>query len=358
MLRRFLLLTSVIFIVIAGMPAAVAQAECDFGFSNYARALQLHDMGNYDRALEHYHCALQEDPDNTIIPLLIENVHEDIANASSAWSRDRDAAIVAACDPAQDHALLGIEAHEAGDDNLALIHLHCALLADPTHIDALYLTGTIYFNRGETRDAKYYIDRAERAAAVRAEAEDLLVYLLGDDARSVLNGGDLPSLSLTSPDPGETGEYLQPGERYQRTYLIVVWSREGNDHAKSAETDHDIINELEWLLAQDPTRADLRCELGRLYKGRGEYAAAYSHFTYLVAEALGDYCSGADRDSSAKTAAPPAIAELERGLEQDPKRADLRCELGRFHYARGDYAAAYFHFSNLIRETLGDYCKS
>lgn len=359
MLRRFLLLTFVFFIVAAALPAVGAQADCDFSFSNYARAVQLHDMGDYDRALQHYHCALQEDPDDAVIPLLIANVHKDIANAASAWSRDRDAAIAAACDPAQDHALLGAEAHVAGDDNLALIHLHCVLLGDPTHVDALYLTGTIYFSRGETRDGKYYVDRADRAAeAARAEAEDLLVYLLGDDARSVLNGGDLPSLSLTSPDPGETGEYLRPGERYQRTYLIVIWTREGNDHAKSAETDLDIINELEWFLAQDPTRADLRCELGRLHKGRGEYAAAYSHFTYLIAEALGNYCSGADHDTAAKTAAPPAIAKLERALEQDPTRVDLRCQLGQLYYARGDYAAAYVHFSYLIRDELGDYCGS
>ena len=169
MLRLFLLVTFVFLIVIAAMPAAVAQAECDFSFSNYARAVQLHDMGDYHRALEHYHCALHEDPDDAIILLLIENLHKDIANAPSAWSRDRDrdAAIAAACDPAQDHALLGMEAHEAGDDNLALIHLHCVLLSDPTHVDALYLTGTIYFSRGETRDAKYYIYRADRAAAAR-----------------------------------------------------------------------------------------------------------------------------------------------------------------------------------------------
>ncbi len=291
MLRRFLLVFSVFSIVIAALPAAVAQAECDFSFSNYARAVQLHDMGDYDRALRHYHCALRENPDDAIIPILIEQVHEDIANAKLAWSNNRDAAIAAVCDPAQDHALLGREAHVAGDDNLALIHLHCALLADPTHIDALYLTGTIYFNRGETRDAKYYIDRAESAAAAaHAKDEDLLVYLLGDDARSVLDSGDRSGLSLTSPDPAVSGEYLRPGERYLRTYLIVIWTREGSDRATSAEAESDIFHEMERLLEQDPTRVDLRCKLGRLSHARGDYAAAYVHFSYLIREALDDYC--------------------------------------------------------------------
>ena len=114
MLRRFLLVFSVFFIVIAALPAVVAQAECDFSFSNYARAVQLHDMGDYDRALRHYHCALRENPDDAIIPILIEQVHEDIANAKLAWSTNRDAAIAAVCDPALDHALLGREAHVAG----------------------------------------------------------------------------------------------------------------------------------------------------------------------------------------------------------------------------------------------------
>ena len=287
MLRRFLVLTFMFFIVIAAMPATVAQAECD---------------------------------------------------------------------PALDHALLGAEAHEAGEDNLALIHLHCVLLGDPTQADALYRMGMIHINRGETHEAKHYFDRADRAAAARFGDEDLLVYLLGDDARSVLDGGDLPNLSLTSPEPGVTGEYLPPGERYLRTYLVVIWTREGSDHAGSTRADSDIVDEMERLLAQDPTRVDLRCELGRLHLARGEYAAAYSHFTYLIAEALGDYCSGADLDAAAKPVSPPAITELERALEQDPTRVDLRCELGERYYARGDYAAAYAQFSYLIRETLEDYC--
>ncbi|MCY3979880.1 MAG: tetratricopeptide repeat protein [Chloroflexi bacterium] len=364
MLRRFLLLTFVFFIVIAAMPAVVAQAECDFSFSNYARAVQLRDMGDYDSALQHFHCALQEDPDDAIIPILIENVHEDIANAASAWSRDRDrdAAIAVACDPAQDHALLGMEAHEAGDDNLALIHLHCVLLSDPTHVDALYLTGAIYFSRGETRDAKYYIDRADRAAAARAEDEDLLVYLLGGDARSALKQVDLDSLTLTSPDPGETDEYFPPGQAFLSTSFNQVWARRhGNDagaRPPAQVTSRESIIQLERALAQAPTRADLRCELGRLYLAGEDYGAAYKHFTDLITETLGDHCSGADLDTAAKTDAPPAIAEWERALERDPTRVDLRCELGQLYYARGDFAAAYSHFSYLTRETLGDYCGS
>ena len=170
MLRRLLLLILMLFLVIAALPFSLAQADCDFSFSNYARAVQLHDMGDYARALQHYHCAQLEDPTDAIIPILIENVYEDIANASSAWARPESPASATACDPAQDHAGLGSEAHDAGDDDRALIHLHCALLlADPTQVDALYRMGMIHINRGETHEAKHYFDRADRAAAANGQ---------------------------------------------------------------------------------------------------------------------------------------------------------------------------------------------
>ena len=272
MLRRLLLLILMLFLIIVALPFSLAQADCDFSFSNYARAVQLHDMGDYVRALQHYHCAQLEDPTDAIIPILIENVYEDIANASSAWARPESPASATACDPAQDHAGLGGAAHDAGDDNLALIHLHCALLGDPAQVDTLYRMGMIHINRGETHEAKHYFDRAARAAAATnadlVEREDLLTVLLGDEARSVLNADDLKNLSLTSPDPAETGEYLPPGHGYLTTYLIVIWTRQGQDRDEARQADERYaIDRLEGALKQDPTRADLRCELGRLIYG-------------------------------------------------------------------------------------------
>ncbi len=89
MLKRTLALILVLLLLFSAVPLALAESpqyECDPSASHYARAVQLHDMGDYDRALRHYHCALQGDPDNTIIPQLIENVHEDIANVAQARS--------------------------------------------------------------------------------------------------------------------------------------------------------------------------------------------------------------------------------------------------------------------------------
>ena len=87
MCRRIQVSILIVFLILASCPLAGASANCDFSYSNYARAVQLHDMGDYDAALRHYHCALEEDPHDAMIPLLIANLNEDIANAGSAWSR-------------------------------------------------------------------------------------------------------------------------------------------------------------------------------------------------------------------------------------------------------------------------------
>ncbi len=357
MLRRLLFLNLVFLLFIAVLPFSLAQADCDFSFSNYARAVQLHDMGDYGPALQHYHCAQLEDPDDAIIPILIENVYEDIANAATAWTRPESAAGATACDPTIDHAQSGAQAHDAGDDSLALLHLHCVLLADPQHIDALYRMGMIHINRGETHEAKHFFDRADRVAAPRVEGEDLLLHLLGEDARSVLDEDALIDLPLTSPEPGESGEYLPPGRHYERTVLTVIWTRQGQDHHATRQSDGSYtIAKLKQALIQDPTRADLRCELGRRYLAQGDYAGAYAQFTYLVRERLGNYCNGASQGNSPELTGPSATEDLQRALRQQPTRVDLRCELGRQSMAQGDYAAAYSHYSYLIRERLGDHC--
>jgi len=345
-------------IVIALLPISLAQADCDFSYSNYARAVQLHDMGDYAPALKHYQCALLEDPDDAIIPLLIENVYEDISDAPTAWARPESAARATACDPAHDHAQLGGEAHDAGDHVWARIHLHCVLLADPSHVDALYRMGMIHVNRGETHEAKHYFDRAERAAA--SHDEDLLTILLGADARSVLDADALQHLRLTSPDPGATGEYLPPNHDAQRTALRVIWTRQRQafDEAPEQAEEGDAVSQMEWALAQDPTRVNLRCELGRRYKAQGDFAAAYGQFAPLIAERLGDHCGGANRPFEQASLTLISADELEQALKREPSRADLRCELGRRYKAQGRYAAAYSHFTYLIREKPGDYCRS
>lgn len=390
MLRRFLLLILTLLLVIVALPFSLAQADCDFSYSNYARAVQLHDMGDYARALQHYHCAQLEDPDDAIIPILIENVYEDIANAPTAWSRPESAASATACDPAIDHAQLGAQAHDAGDVNLALIHLHCALLADPTQVDALYRTGMIHIDRGETHEAKHYFDRADRVAAAGVEDEDLLVYLLGEDARSVLGEYVLDELKLTSPDPAETGEYLPPGASYQRTVLRVIWTRQDDPGDERPQADHgDAISRLEEALKAAPSRVDLRCELARQYMAQGDYPAAYNHFTRLITERLGDYCgpaSDGDESSALRTQAteiekvePARVSAADlvftqgvsymaagnrylaantflAALELDPLHLGARCRLGMIYTDWAHYGGALKQFDAILKQDPQNSC--
>lgn len=291
MFKRNLFLAIALLLAICALPLSLAQTDCDFSYSNYARAVQLHDMGDYDRALAHYRCAQLEDPDDAIIPVLIANVHEDIAHVSSAWSRAEAPANAALCDPALDHALLGREAHEAGDDIRARIHLECALMADPQNNDALYRMGHIYLSQADTRTARSYFNRIEHVEEAAPAEEDLLQVLLGDDARSVLDENALEGLPLISPDPAETGEVLPPGSDYLRTILIVIWTNRRDRGVDARPADQKLaIDELELALRQEPERVDLRCELARLHDESGDYAAAYFHYSYLIRETLGDHC--------------------------------------------------------------------
>ena len=176
MFQRFAGLTLVTALLFSAARLVWSQPECDFSYSNYARAVQLHDAGDYDRALRHYECARQEAPDDAIIPILIENVYEDIAKASTAWSGAGEKTQAPACRPAGDHRMLAEAAYERGDINQALIHLQCILLDDPADAAALNLMGNITINQGDTRTAHYYFNRAEAArnagSGPRADAPD------------------------------------------------------------------------------------------------------------------------------------------------------------------------------------------
>ena len=88
MCKRIQLFCVVVFLILVVCPLAQASSDCDFSYSNYARAVQLHDMGDYDAALRYYQCALENDPDDAIIPILIANLYEDIDNSGKAWALD------------------------------------------------------------------------------------------------------------------------------------------------------------------------------------------------------------------------------------------------------------------------------
>ncbi|MCY3831633.1 MAG: hypothetical protein OXG85_01375 [Chloroflexi bacterium] len=390
MFQRFIGLTLVLLLLIGAASFVWSQSECDFSTSNYARAVQLHDMGDYDRALRHYECARQEDPDRSIIPLLIENAREDIAKAGSAWSGGGEKAQEPICSPDLDHLLLGKQAYDRGDSNRAEIHLGCILLADPTDGAALNLMGDIAINRGDTRSAQHYFNRAEAARkAGSGPRADSQASAQSEDSKSSA-GFEMPDWLTpyeTAPDSRESAR-VRPivvfSERSQlllQTEQVIViaddgsvttWQRlrklyvekirfvastgeltvtlyqrqvfamsreagitfsagegltEAREHARLAAGQSDLDGAIKWMLraaAALGATADDYAYLASLYGMQGDMAAA-------------------------------ALA-LSAALELEPTRLDIRCNLGRAYASQGDYAKAFAQFYKVISKNIGAIC--
>ena len=294
MLKRISLLILALVLLISAAPAALAGGDCDSRESHYARAVQLHDMGDYARALRHYECALQENPKDAIIPILIENVYEDMAQSATAWSRGNEAAPNRICDPARDHAQIGVEAYEGGDDVLADIHLQCALAQDPDHLGALTILGHIYMNRGETRTARHYFDRAYvlRASYIAiptSKSSDTLAandapngFVMPDwlepyetipKARSPREAIDIAAALGQLPASNERA-HVRAGQRILVRVRISLQPREAAALAPKLDEGHP----------------HARCALGRLYMAQGNYAAAFGQFYPLLANGLYKQC--------------------------------------------------------------------
>lgn len=382
--KRILFLSVVFLLLTSVAPAAVAQSECDFSVSNYARAVQLHDMGDYGRALQHYDCALLEDPDDPVIPILIENVYEDMQSAGRAWDSPKQAV----CDPARDHGELGAAAFERGDSSRAQIHLHCVLLADAADVAALTLMGRIHANLGDAHSAKHYLDRAELAGAAEASP---------GAATEAPAGFVMPDwLTPYETAPRTTGGAARgvhinaeplPASVSTRVYVVVLTARltvqaanaaaDARELAQQASQRGDIEAAIQWMLqvtnaegatAEDyvfladlydmndnlnaaalallaaaelaPERLDIRCSLGRTYKALGDYARASAQFFRVIAHEIGDICGEQDRPAPSRSSALPSVGRATSAAEQaSPAQSTFERGL-EYLSARKRYAAA------------------
>ena len=374
----------------SGASESQTQSECDFSYSNYARAVQLHDMGDYVRALHHYDCAMQADPDHAIIPILIENVHEDIANSSRAWSSASESLSELVCDPARDHGRLGAVAHGRGDDNQALIDLQCVLLVDPNDVEALSLMGQLYINRGDTHTAQHYFDRAY---AARVGETDIL------DASPE---NDLPA-SYAAPSEFVMPDWLTPYETMPSVVPtapvqpIVIFT----DRSRVlVQTEHILVIADDDTLTTWRRLQQLYVEQVKLVISTGEMTLTlYAKRVYALSVEATVTLKAADTLASARenarqasrrgdfddaikwmrqvTAADVATADdhaylaylysmqgdmksvaraLSKALELEPTRLDIRCNLGMAYSAQGEYPAAFGQFQRVISQKIGDIC--
>ena len=364
-MKKLALFLSVVFLLLASaMAPALTQAECDFSISNYARAVQLHDMGDYGPALQHYDCARLEDPDDPIIPVLIENVYEDMESAGRAWDAPRQAV----CDPARDHGELGAVAFDRGDVSGAQTHLHCALLADAADVAALTLIGRIHANLGDAHSARHYLDRADLARGhqserpARFEMPDWLtpyetvprttveapraIHIIGEPAPTSVStrvyvlvlsarvadqdadaGPDARELARQARQRGDIEAAIQlmlqvtsSADATADDFVFLAGLHEMNDDLKAAAQALSAAADLA------PARLDIRCSLGRTYKALGDYARATTQFFRVIAHEIGDICGQQNRPTIrhsseavareyAAESASPAQATFERGLE-------------------------------------------
>ena len=324
----------VLLLLASAAPAALAQSDCDFSISNYARAVQLHDMGDYGRALQHYDCALLEDPDDPIISLLIENVHEDIENAGRAW----DAPNQGVCDLARNHGELGAAVFERGDISGAQMHLHCVLLADPADVDALTLMGRIHANLGDAHSAKHYLDRAELARAADAPNRDGAPSFARFEMPDWLTPYEtVPRQHVRRASPVHRLEELSPAPYVQRVFVLMFSARMTVD-AVDAERD------ARELARQASQRGDIDAAIRWMLDVTGSETATVDDYVYLA-----DLYRVNDELNAAALA-------LSGAVELAPERLDIRCILGRAYKALGDYARASAQFFKVIEHEIGDIC--
>jgi len=255
----------VVFLILAVSPLAVASSDCDFSYSNYARAVQLHDMGDYDVALRHYHCALEEDPDDAVIPLLIANVHEDIANAGGAWSSAASPTTVEILElpPVSTWGERQRPNREQDFEDLIVAEFvpSESLLRLPNPAGAVT---SIAIGRSEDRLWYFYASSRLRVALVMKRA-----------------------YSTSENDPVARDEDISPADDFVKQARIFLRNL---DWARARIR-------FEQALELDPDRIDIRCELGMVYQELGDERAALRQFDIVLAQDPVDACARPNRDA-------------------------------------------------------------
>lgn len=350
MFKRFLFVALSLILVVSAAPFALADANCDANASHYARAVQLHDMGDYTRALRHYNCALAEDPDNPTIPVLIENLHEDIASAPHAWSAD-----AVTCDAVGEHLQLGRTAYAQGDDDRALAHLQCALLANPDDAAAAELMGHIHINRGSTHTAKYYYDRAAASrATTAAKAPAQPGFVMPDwlTPYEVVPAADQPASTPIQPIA-----VFAPGSQLLQQTAATLAILDGDTLTYWRRLQTLTIERVQVLTSTGEVTLTLFSQ--RIYAMARQARLTIQLPPRQVSQESGlgfaDYVDFANWFSK-RGEWQRAAKSLERALHLQPYHDDLRCRLGSVYQSLGDDSAALTQFDHVISRDPSNIC--
>ncbi len=329
MWKRIQVFSVVVFLILAICPLALASSDCDFSYSNYARAVQLHDMGDYDVALRHYNCALEEDPDDAVIPLLIANVHEDIANAGRAWSSAAHPTTVEILE-LPPVSTWGEPEHPSREQDFEDLIVIESADSDPS---ADFVITRLSVRIGRNGHSLWLFYRSGNSGVG-------LVLGTGQAAR-----GNSPVLAAENLGPAD--EFFRQARVFTRN---LDWTR--------------ARIRFEQALALDPDRMDIRRELGLARQAFGDERALLMRFDIALAQDPVDAPESSNRDEFIKQARifvrnldwARARIRFEQALALDPNRLDICCDLGMVYLELGDERAALRQFDIVLAQDPIDAC--
>lgn len=146
-------------------PATTVASTCETGFSHYARGAQMYSMGDLNRALHHYDCALKNDPESDVLLLIIGNIYRDIGDDATAQTYYNRSALYVnttetTCVSASSDLAEGSAMHDLGDLERATVYYHCALIQEPTRIAVMVQLAQAYVEMSDYDNALFYLNRA------------------------------------------------------------------------------------------------------------------------------------------------------------------------------------------------------
>ena len=306
MLKRYLLLTLCLVLVVSAAPVALADADCDATDSHYARAVQLHDMGDYGPAMRHYNCALAEDPDNPTIPILIENLHEDIATMPTAWSADTsapDAAQPAPTGFVMPDWLTPYEQAPApqAQQPAPQANQPAPMPAPVQPIVVFTQRSRLLMQTDETliiRDADTvtYWRRLQTLFVERVQvfisSGEMSLTLFQQRSFAMVREA---RLTIQLPPPRETRD---EGLGFDDYLDFATWFSKRDELPRAAKA-------LESALELQPHRHNVRCRLGAVYRELGYAAAAMAQFDHVLANDSGNTCAYENRQDMLESTRTP-----------------------------------------------------
>ena len=344
---RYLLIALVLLLFVGQI--AMADSICDFSYSNYARAVQLHDMGDYGSALHHYKCALEADPDNGIIELLIDNVHEDIANADSAWSVDTAPTLVVDAPVETPPVLVEIEPVEVTvpDAEPQTLRHTWMYAADAIAIEREFALALDRRTTMVLPVAQFTLEAGEDDVPMLSL--EAIRYLRYDSLEALRVYAWSRSFAYTQMTVenigGNTMLWLHSGQRHQAFYRQAAWK---------AVAVSDVTESVNAALAQATSSEAAEADSDAIVVMPGVYASATSMRMWQrqSVAALSVRAAGSNVLEPSSTSVDDLIAQardavdegdwdaargkFERALELDPTRDRARCELGLVYGQLGD----------------------